>query len=62
MYTLALYEIQHNDTQHNDTQHNVTQHIGLVYDTQHTWTFSTTIQCIIISVIMLNVVFYLLLC
>jgi hypothetical protein len=32
-----------------DTQHNDTEHIGLVYDTQHYWTFSITMLCIMLS-------------
>jgi hypothetical protein len=50
------YNIQHNDIKHNDTQHNITQKTGLVYDTQHNWSFSMTMPCIMLSVIMLNVV------
>ncbi len=64
---IECYDIQHNDTPHNgtqhkdtqhkDIQHNDTQHIVLVYDTQLNW-----ILCILLSVVKLNVAFYLLLC
>ncbi len=33
-----------------------------INDTQHNWTFSITMLYIVLSVIMLNVAFYLLLC
>ena len=54
---IECYDIQRNDIQHKDIQHNDTQHIVLVYDTQLNWTL-----CILLSVVKLNVAFYLLLC
>ncbi len=44
---------KHHDTQRNDIQHKYTQHKGLIFDTQHNS---------ILSVIILNAAFYLLLC
>ncbi len=62
------HDIQHNDTQHNDTQCNDTQHNdiqhkdpqlkGLICDTQH----NDIQHNITLSVIILIVAFYLLLC
>ena len=45
------------DIQHNDTQHKVT-----LNDTQNNWTLGVTMLCIMLSVVILNVTFYLLLC
>ncbi len=55
--SVLSYDIQHNDNQHNDIQDK-----GVVYDTQHNWPLSITMLCIMLSVVKMNVAFYLLLC
>jgi hypothetical protein len=45
------FDIQQNNTQQKQIQHNEIKHIGLAYDTQHNWTLSITILCIMLSVI-----------
>ncbi len=64
---MRTHDIKHNETHHNDIHHNDTQHKSLICDTQHKWHWakmilSTTMLSILLSVILLNVAFYLLLC
>jgi hypothetical protein len=66
-YFKGRHDIQHDDTQHDDTQHDDTQHNDIHNnDSQHKGPICNTqhksIRAIILSVIMLNVLFYLLLC
>jgi hypothetical protein len=62
---VGRHDIQHNDTQHNDIPYNDPQHEGLIWNTLHRALNDTqhkSTKAIMLSVIILNVAFYLLLC
>jgi hypothetical protein len=56
------HDTYHNNTELNDIQCNDTQHKGFICDTRHLRQLSKQHSALILSVVMLSVAFYLLLC